>query len=64
MNTTTIKNEKQHFYAHYCLDCQMMYFGREKNVIKPCVRCGSKNVLNGPLMASKEKLSAMLPVNK
>ncbi|OHB60854.1 MAG: hypothetical protein A2Y12_10115 [Planctomycetes bacterium GWF2_42_9] len=47
--------EKNHFYAHYCLDCQMMYFGRELNVVKPCVRCGSKNVLNGPLMNSKEK---------
>ncbi|OQA02966.1 MAG: hypothetical protein BWY69_00736 [Planctomycetes bacterium ADurb.Bin401] len=50
------------FYAHYCLDCQMMYFGRELNVIKPCVRCGSINVLNGPLMNSKEK-SAALSVN-
>ncbi|OHB60771.1 MAG: hypothetical protein A2Y12_06990 [Planctomycetes bacterium GWF2_42_9] len=50
-------NQKQFltFYAHYCLDCQMMYFGRELNVIKPCVRCGSKNVLNGPLMDLKEK---------
>jgi len=55
MNTAVIKNERKTFYAHYCLDCQMMYFGREKNVIKPCVRCGSKNVLNGPLMNSKEK---------
>ena len=34
------------FYAHYCLDCQMMYFGIERNVLKPCVRCGSKNVLS------------------
>ncbi|OQA02278.1 MAG: hypothetical protein BWY69_01161 [Planctomycetes bacterium ADurb.Bin401] len=50
-----IKNERKTFYAHYCLDCQMMYFGRELNVIKPCVRCSSKNVLNGPLMNSKEK---------
>jgi len=45
----------QTFYAHYCVDCQMMYFGKELNVVKPCVRCGSKNVLNGPLIASKEK---------
>ncbi|OHB57652.1 MAG: hypothetical protein A2Y12_20805 [Planctomycetes bacterium GWF2_42_9] len=33
----------------------MMYFGKELNVVKPCVRCSSKNVLNGPLMNSKEK---------
>jgi len=50
----TMITERKTFYAHYCLDCQMMYFGREKNVIKPCVRCSSTNVLNGPLMASKE----------
>ncbi|OHB58813.1 MAG: hypothetical protein A2Y12_00225 [Planctomycetes bacterium GWF2_42_9] len=62
MNKTIIKNEIQHFYAHYCLDCQMMYFGRELNVIKPCVRCSSTNVLNGSLMNSKEK-SAALSVN-
>jgi len=43
------------FYAHYCLDCQMMYFGKELNVVKPCIRCGSTNVINGPLMSSKEK---------
>jgi len=40
-------NDRLTFHAHYCLDCQVMYFGREKNVIKPCVRCSSKNVLNG-----------------
>jgi predicted nucleic acid-binding Zn-ribbon protein len=55
MRTTTIKNERKYFYAHYCLDCQMMYFGTELKVVKPCVRCGSRNVLNGPLMDSKEK---------
>ena len=48
-------NDRLTFYAHYCLDCQMMYFGKELNVVKPCVRCSSKNVLNGPLMNSKEK---------
>jgi len=44
----TQSNQKQFltFYAHYCLDCQMMYFGRERNVLKPCVRCSSKNVLS------------------
>ena len=64
MNTTTIKKEIKHFFAHYCLDCQMMYFGKELNVIKPCVRCGSKNVLNGPLMNSKEKSAALLINNE
>jgi tRNA G26 N,N-dimethylase Trm1 len=49
------EKHSRRFYAHYCVDCQMMYFGRELNVVKPCVRCGSTNVLNGPLMASKEK---------
>lgn len=51
------------FYAHYCLDCQMMYFGTELNVIKPCIRCSSTNVINGPLMNSKEKSAALLVNN-
>ncbi len=55
VNKQSGKKHLMTFYAHYCLDCQMMYFGKELNVIKPCVRCGSKKVLNGPLIASKEK---------
>jgi hypothetical protein len=55
VNKQSGKNKSMTFYAHYCLDCQMMYFGSELNVIEPCVRCGSTNVLNGPLIDSKEK---------
>ena len=40
------------FYPHYCYDCQMQYFGVEQNAVKPCPRCGSTNVINGPLMYS------------
>ena len=47
VNKQSGKKNSMTFYAHYCLDCEMMYFGREKNVLKPCVRCGSKNVLSG-----------------
>lgn len=47
------------FYAHYCLDCQMMYFGTELNVVKPCIRCGSTKVLNGPQINSKERIGSV-----
>ena len=37
------------FYPHFCRDCfatdrNPFYFGREKDVVEPCPRCGSDNV--------------------
>ena len=37
------------FYPHFCYDCfnsdrMPYYFGRVKNVIKPCPVCGGENV--------------------
>jgi len=41
--------ETKTYYQHFCRDCfnrgkLAVYYGKVKNVIKPCPVCGSENV--------------------